>query len=59
MQPNTQASLAPGRDDIRHLRAEQEFCGVIGCFDLVTAKAQRNLFAGLQPTLSQLVVVGC
>ena len=30
MQPITQASLDPRLNDIRHLRADQEFCGVIG-----------------------------
>jgi hypothetical protein len=34
MQPITQASLDPKLNDIRHLRADQEFCGVIGCFGL-------------------------
>lgn len=38
MQPITQASLDPKLNDIRHLRAEQEFCGVIGCFGLITPK---------------------
>jgi len=32
MQPITQVSLDPKLNDIRHLRADQEFCGVIGCF---------------------------
>ena len=36
MQPITQASLDPKLNDIRHLRADQEFCGVIGCFGLVS-----------------------
>jgi hypothetical protein len=36
MQPITQASLDPKLNNIRHLRAEQEFCGVIGCFGLVS-----------------------
>jgi len=30
MQPITQTSLDPKRNDIRHLQTEQEFCGVIG-----------------------------
>jgi hypothetical protein len=32
MQPITQVGLDPNRDDIRHWRAEQEFCGAMGCF---------------------------
>ena len=36
MQPITQASLDPKLNDIRHLRADQEFCGVIGCFGLTS-----------------------
>ena len=36
MQPITQASLDPKLNDIKHLRAEQEFNGVIGCFGLVS-----------------------
>ena len=36
MQPITQTSLDPKLNYIRHLRAEQEFCGVIGCFGLVS-----------------------
>ena len=38
MQPITQPSLDPKMNDIRHLRADQEFCGVIGCFGLITPK---------------------
>ena len=34
MQPATQVSLSPQCNDIRHLRANQEFCGVIGWFGL-------------------------
>ena len=36
MQPITQASLDPKLNDIRHLRAEQEFCEVIGCFGFIS-----------------------
>jgi hypothetical protein len=36
MQPITQASFDPKLNDIRHLRADQEFCGVIGCFGLIS-----------------------
>jgi hypothetical protein len=50
MQPNTQASLAPGRDDIRHLEADQEFCGVIGGFDLTPREPLENPSAWLRPT---------
>ena len=35
MEPITLASLDPKLNDIRHLRADQEFCGVIGCFGLI------------------------
>jgi hypothetical protein len=35
MQPIAQASLDPKMNDIRQLRADQEFCGVIGCFSLI------------------------
>ena len=35
MQPITQASLDPKMNDIRQLRADQEFCRVIGCFGLI------------------------
>jgi hypothetical protein len=35
MQPVTKASLDPKSKDIRHLRADQEFCGVMGCFGLI------------------------
>jgi len=42
MQPISQASLDPKMNDIRHLRAEQEFCGVIGCFGLITKLAFQN-----------------
>jgi hypothetical protein len=38
MQPVTQVSLDPPCDDIRHLQAEQEFCGAIGYFGLISAK---------------------
>ena len=34
MQPITQFSINPKCNDIRYLRAEQEFYGVIGCFGL-------------------------
>ena len=34
----TQVSFDPNRDDIRHLRAEQEFSGAMGCFGLITLK---------------------
>lgn len=34
MQPIMQASLDQKLKNIRHLRADQEFCGVIGCFGL-------------------------
>jgi hypothetical protein len=36
MQPITQASLDPKLNDIIHLRAEQEFCEVIGCFGFIS-----------------------
>jgi hypothetical protein len=51
MQPITQASLDPSRDDSRPLQAEQEFCGAVGFFDLILLKAQVNPPAALQPTL--------
>jgi hypothetical protein len=38
MQPITQASLGPMLNGIRHLRADQEFCGEIGSFGLITSK---------------------
>ncbi len=38
MQPITHVSLAPTEDHIRHLRAEQEFCGAIGCCGLIALK---------------------
>ena len=33
---DTAFSLDPKLNDIRHLRADQEFCGVIGCFGLLS-----------------------
>lgn len=54
MQPNTQASLAPGRDDIRHLEADQEFCGVIGGFRLTTQNPMGNRLLDC----SRLITVG-
>jgi hypothetical protein len=41
MQPTTQASLDPKLNDIRHVQAEQEFCGAMGCFGLSTLKTPR------------------
>ena len=38
IQPITQASLDPSCDDIRDLQAEQELCGAMGCFGLITLK---------------------
>ena len=38
MRPITQANLDPSRDNSRHLQAEQEYCGTIGCFGLITLK---------------------
>jgi hypothetical protein len=35
MQPITQASLDPNRNDIKHFRVDQEFCGSIGYFGLI------------------------
>jgi hypothetical protein len=36
MQPITQASHDPKFNDIRHLRADQGFYGVMGCFGLIS-----------------------
>ena len=50
MQPITQASLDPNMKDIKHLRADQEFCGVIGCLGLVTLKTPgTNRLLGGEP----------
>ena len=38
MQPITQASPDPSRDYSRPLQAEQEFCGAMGCFGLITSE---------------------
>jgi hypothetical protein len=38
MQPTAQPRLRPMRDDIRQLRADQEFVGVAGCFGLIILK---------------------
>jgi len=38
MQTITKANLDPEVDDTRNLQAEQEFCGAIGCFGLITLK---------------------
>jgi hypothetical protein len=35
MQPIAQVSLDPNSNDIRHLLADQEFCGVLDCFGLI------------------------
>ena len=34
----TRARLFLSLDDSRHLRAEQEFCGAMGCFGLITSE---------------------
>jgi hypothetical protein len=34
----TQVSPDLTDDDIRHLHADQEFCGVVGCFGLILLK---------------------
>jgi hypothetical protein len=52
MQTITKANLDPEVDDTRNLQAEQEFCGAIGWFGLITQKTLSNPSARLRTRLS-------
>ena len=51
MQLITQSSLDPMLNDIRHLRADQEFCGMIGCAVQSPPKPNEEDFQGAKETM--------
>jgi hypothetical protein len=48
MQPVTQASLDPKLNDIRLLRADQSFDGVMGCFIEIPSTVEEKQVTSLQ-----------
>ena len=55
MQLITQAGLDPKLNDIRHLRADQEFWEVIGCFGLAGRRITDDVTPGMSLAFQDLM----